>query len=449
MSALSQPADLADPNLARLIARLAGPAILGISAHSLQMLANALFVAGLGPAAVAAVAIAQSATLVIAALGYGLGIGTASLVSRALGAGAQVAANRAAGAGLLMILPTGLLSSALLLADIDGLMRLLGADGAVAEAAREYTVLSIAGTAVMLVHIVGGFIARAEGNARFSMLVMVGSFGLNVALDALLILWLDFGLAGAGWATLAGQAAAAAAYAAYFLTRRRERRPVLAARAIEPKALAAIAAIGAPATAATLLTAVAMVFFFRAAADYGEGAVAALGIALRVFAVAMLPLLGLCTGAQAVLGYAWGAGDLDRLRRALLLVSGATVTYGLAWAAIAIPFARPLLSPLAPDPGTLSLAVRASDAFHAVLIPAGLWCVAMTLFQSIGAPRRAAIVSLAAQGYALVPLLLLLPSHYGFDGVIGARVFAELAACAIALVLMVPFWVHRWRGAMA
>ena len=425
---------LADPRLLRLILRLAGPAIIGISAHSLQMAANALFVAGLGQTAVAAVALTQSATLAVAALGYGIGIGAASLVARRLGGGDAAAAGEAAGTALAMAAPAGLLS-ALMLVDIDAILSLLGAGPSVVAAAHSYAILSVLGTIVMLVHIVGGFIARAEASAQFSMVVMVGSFGLNIALDAVFILGLDAGIAGAGWATLLGQIAAALAYLYYFagggsrlVLRLDWRRAAATAREI--------IVIGAPATATTLLTTVSLAVMLVAASNSGEAAVAGLAVALRVLGFAMLPVLGLCSGAEAVFGFAHGAQDHARLGRALRIVLAIAVAYGLAWSGAAILFARPLLAPFAPDGETLDLAIRASNAMEAVFALSAIAYVALTLFQAIGAPRRAAALSLAAQGYALLPLLALLPRLWGFDGVIASRALAEAAACAIATALL-------------
>lgn len=426
--------ELADPRLTRLILRLAGPAIIGISAHSLQMAANAVFVAGLGQTAVAAVALTQSATLAVAALGYGVGIGAASLVARRLGQGDAAAAGEAAGTALAMTAPAGLLS-ALLLVDIDAVLSLLGASPTVARAAHDYAILSVIGTIAMLVHIVGGFIARAEASARFSMAVMVGSFGLNILLDAVFILGLGAGVEGAGWATLIGQIAAALAYLYYFAGRvstlvlRFDRRRVASAAR-------EIAAIGAPATTTTLLTTFSLAVMLGAASESGEAAVAGLAVALRVLGFGMLPVLGLCSGAEAVFGFAHGAQDRARLARALRLVLSIAVAYGLAWSGAAILFARPLLSPFAPGAEALDLAIRASNALESVFALSAIAYVALTLFQAVGAPRRAAALSLAAQGYALLPLLAILPRLWGFDGVIASRALAEAAACAIAATLL-------------
>lgn len=294
----------------------------------------------------------------------------------------------------------------------------------------------------MLVHIVGGFIARAEASARFSMAVMVGSFGLNIILDAILIPGLGWGIAGAGWATLIGQLAAAAAYFYYFTKGGSQLRLQFSMR---PAVSAAweIAALGLPATATTLLSTLSLVLLLKAASGAGEEAVAGLAVALRVLSFGMLPVLGLCSGAEAVFGFAHGARDQDRLGQSLRIVLIIAASYGLLWSAATILFARPLLAPFAPDAATLDLAVRASNAFEAVFVLSAVGYVVLTLFQAIGAPRRAAALSLASQGYALLPLLAVLPQLWGFDGVIASRTLAEALACLIAVWLLIA---HRRRA---
>jgi putative MATE family efflux protein len=434
-NALSEQPELGDPRLARLIVRLAGPAILGISAHSLQMAVNALFVASLGSAAVAAVALAQSMTLAIAALGYGVGVGAASIVARSLGRGDNEGAGAAAATALAMIIPASAVSVAAMLTNVDWVLAQFGASPVVIETARAYAALSVIGTVVMLVHVVGGFIARAEASARFSMAVMVGSFGLNILLDALFIPILGWGIEGAGWATLIGQLAAAASYYWYFANGVSQLRLKFCWRRAVPTA-SEIVAIGMPATVTALLSAFSLVALLKSAAASGEAAVAAIGVSLRVLSFGMLPVLGLCSGAEAVFGFAHGAGDFRRLGQALRIVLAIASAYAFAWSGGAILFAPQLLAPFAPDSAALELAIRASNAFEAVFVLSAIAFAVLTMFQAIGAPRMATILSLASQGYVLLPLLAILPPLWGFDGVIAARTLAEAITCAIALTLL-------------
>jgi putative MATE family efflux protein len=446
-----RPVDLDQDGVIPLVLRLSGPAILGISAHALQMLVNAWFVADLGAAAIATIAIAYPVTLLVAALGYGAGIAAASQVARALGAGDRRRAGAAAALGFWLSLPAGLAVTAAILIDTPFWLGLLGADAALAAAATPYTALSTLGTALMLVMIVGGFIVRAQGHARLSGAIMVGSFGLNILLDGVLIRLCGLGTAGAGWAAIGAQLAGAGAYGLHFARARgpdriRFRWPGgRSAAGLLPEALR----LAVPATGSSLLAAFAMALFVEAAAPYGDAAVAAQGIALRLTLVAALPLLGMMAGAQAVLGHAAGAGRRERLHRALGFVLAAALAYGIAVGGLMLALAGPLAGVFAQDPGTAREGARALTVFAAAFVPVGLQLTAATLFQAIGAPRRAALVSLAAQGLALIPPLLILPPLMGYTGVLASRVVAEVLADGLGLVLMLAWRADARRAGLA
>lgn len=439
---MRRPVDLDQDRVVALILRLSGPAILGISAHALQMLVNAWFVADLGATAIATIAIAYPVTLLVAALGYGAGIAAASQVARALGAGDRERADAAASLGFWLSLPAGAAVTVAILVDTPFWLGLLGADAALAAAAAPYTALATLGTALMLVMIVGGFIVRAQGHARLSGALMVGGFGVNILLDWVLIRLCGFGTTGAGWAAIGAQLAGAGAYGLHFARARgpdriRFRWP--GGGRIGRGLLAEALRLAVPATGSSLLAAFAMALFVEAAVPYGDAAVAAQGIALRLTLVAALPLLGMMAGAQAVLGHASGAGRRDRLHRALLFVLAAALAYGAVVGGLMRALAEPLAGLFAQDPGTARAGGRALAVFALAFVPVGLQLTAATLFQAIGAPRRAAAVSLAAQGLALIPPLLILPPLLGYAGVLASRVAAEFLADGLGLALILAW----------
>lgn len=211
-------------------------------------------------------------------------------------------------------------------------------------------------------------------------------------------------------------------------------------------ALAEALTLALPATGSSLLAAVAMALFVEAAAPYGDAAVAAQGIALRLTLVAALPLLGTMAGAQAVLGHAAGAGRRDRLHRALAFVLAAALAYGFVVGGLMIACAEPLAGLFAQDPATARAGARATALFAVAFMPVGLQLTAATLFQAIGAPRRAAAVSLAAQGLALIPPLLILPPLLGYAGVLASRVAAEFLADGLGLALLLAWGLDARRA---
>lgn len=114
-----------------------------------------------------------------------------------------------------------------------------------------------------------------------------------------------------------------------------------------------------------------------------------------------------------------------------------------------IAFAGPLVGLFAQEAQTVRAGIEAVSVFALAFLPIGLQLTAAALFQAIGAPRRAAAVSLAAQGLALIPPLLILPPLLGYEGVLASRVVAEYMADGLGLVLLLAWAAGARRAAGA
>lgn len=116
----SQHIDLSDPDLLSLILRLAIPSVVGLSINALQQVVNAIFVGALGAQAIAAVSMALPIVVLLAAAGQGIGVGTASIISRHLGAGEYLEASKDASTALAIAAPIGIVVTLVLLPSLRG-----------------------------------------------------------------------------------------------------------------------------------------------------------------------------------------------------------------------------------------------------------------------------------------------------------------------------------------
>ncbi len=433
---MPKPVDLGDPRLGSLIIRLATPSVFGLSIHALHHVVNAAFIGMLGVEAVAAVSVALPIFLFVSALGHGLGVGAAASIGRLLGAKDAEDANATATIGLGLAALLGLACTAGLLRWLTPILLLFGATEAILPPARDYVGIMSFGCAFMLLQILCDFVVISEGNTRFSMWTLIGAFALNIILDPLFIFAFGLGIGGAALATITSQLAALAAFAIYFAKRAgvlrvdwRLFRPT--ARLLRP-----ILNVGVPATLTTALSAVAFTMVYRAAGAYGgDSAIAGVGIALRILTFGELPLVGFCIGAQAVLSYAWGAKAPLRVLSATRFMLTATTAFAVAYALAILAFPRAIVGLFTVDPAVLRMGVEAVVAFHICFGLIGIQLVALVLLQSLDKGASAAIVSLAPQGYLLIPLLIVLPRFWGIDGVI----MSPVAAMALTAILAVIF----------
>ncbi|WP_040577546.1 MATE family efflux transporter [Methylopila sp. M107] len=429
----SDTADLASPDLKRLIVRLALPAVVGLSANAAHHTANALFVGAISLEALAAVTAALPIVMLVAAIGEGLGVGAAATIGRLLGEGRPGRASVTASTVIAVAFPVGLALTAALLVARRPLLELFGAPAGAMPMAETYLVVVACGATLILLQVICDFVAISEGNTRFSMWTLIGGFGLNVALDPILIFWLDMGVGGAALATILSQIVVLCVYGFYFRRRLGVLRVAARNVRIGGAILKPVVAVGLPAAAASALTGAAFAVLYRSAAEHGgEAGLAAVGIALRVLTLGTLPVIGFALGAQAALGFAWGAGDRPRVVAATRFMLAASTGFATLYGLAVVAFARPIASLFTSDAATIELAAVALVAAHVAFPLIGARYVLLVLLQAIGRTRQAGLLALAPNGYLLAPPLGVLPMRFGFSGVVWSLAVAAILTGALA-----------------
>lgn len=422
--------DLSDPNLHRLMWRLGLPAMAGLSLNALHQAVDAAFVGRLGGDALAALVLLAPLAGLVAAVGIGLGIGAASATARSLGAGLPDQARAVAGMSMWAALTLAVCAVGGLLNFGEGLLQLLGARGVLFETARPYLGVQSLTIGCAIVQILCDFLAIGRGDAGFSLKTLALCFGLNIVLDPVFIFALDFGLPGAAWATLCAQGITLCVWAWYFYAPRC--RPTLGPLRL----LGPVLRVGWPEAAAVAVTTVSLMALLRIATEIGgTDDVAALGIALRLVFVVMLPLEGFAIGVQPILSHAYGSDDTARFAATL---RGVVRFSGAVTVVLSILFfigARPLVQLFVTDPAVVVQASVMLQCLAFALPAIALRLCAQISLQAAILPRSAAILGLAPMGWLLWPALALLVPQFG---VVGIAVAVLVAAWLAALMALVP-----------
>ncbi|MEY9161090.1 MATE family efflux transporter [Bradyrhizobium japonicum] len=445
----SRYVDLSDQKLPGLLLRLAIPSVIGLSINALQQALNAIFVGSLGAQAIAAVSMTVPIIILLGAVGEGIGVGTASFISRHLGAGNELEASRGASTALALAAPIGVIMTIALLVILRGIFVALGASPTILPIALDYATILLPGSTLMLLNMVSGFIARAEGNTRFSMWTMLTAFMLNALLDPIFIFLLGLGVRGAALATLISQIAAISLYTAYFTKRLGTVLVSISQVSLRVDRIRQLALIGAPATTTSILAALAGMFLYGAAARFGDDFIAAVGIAVRILTIGALPITGFCIGSQAVLGFGWGARDFARVMKVAKFMLSITVSLSFAYSAAVMLFVWPLVRLFSDSDKVTEIAVSSCIVFHLFFGLYGIQSFVTTMLQSQGRAGLSAVVSFARQGYLFIPAVLLFPLISGFSGVLASQAIAELGAGMIALFVILRQFAELRRGGPA
>ncbi len=425
----------------RLVVSLAIPTVISMLVSAVYNMADTFFVAKLGTSAAAAVGIVLSLMAIIQAIGFTIGMGAGSCISRLLGAHQPLQAGRFASSALLAAFVCG---SALTVCGtllLDGLMRALGATETILPHASAYARYILLAAPVMCASFVLNNVLRAEGKARLAMVGLMAGGVLNCALDPVFIFSLGMGIAGAAMATALSQCVSFSILLSAFL-RGRTISPLSPRNvSLSPGVYLQILNNGLPSFCRQGLAGLASVTLNVTASAYGDAAVAGMTIVGKLFMFVYVIVIGIGQGFQPVAGYNFGALKIARVRAAFihtLKISSAVMTLcAVAGFALAPALMALFISDDEAVVAIGALAIRA-QALVMPLVPLGVMCN-MT-FQSIGKSWTATILSTARQGTFFLPLILLLPRGIGFLGVQIAQPLADLCTFAVSLPVIVYFF---------
>ena len=424
-----------------LILRLAIPSTVSMLLNSLYGFADAWFISRLGTSASGAVGIVFSVTSLIQAIGFTLGTGAGSLLSRALGAKRQEDANGYASLAFWLSL---LLGGAVTLAGLSFLgpvIRMLGATDTIFPYARSYAVYLFCSAPVMCAGFVLNNLLRAEGKAVFSMSGFVVGNLLNILLDPFFIFFLNMGCAGASLATLIAQSAGLLVLLSAYVFRKSTVSLMPGHALRQFSKTGAILLTGLPSFFRQGLAGVASILLTRSARQWGDPAVAAFSVVSRIFLLLYSFCLGIGQGLMPAAGYNQGAGEHRRVlslyRFSLILATGVML-------ALSIPtgiFAPHIISFFRPDPGVVAIGSVILRAQCTVLFLHGIIAVTNMLLQAVGRPFGAALIACARQGLFFLPLIFWLPAAFGITGLQWTQAAADL----LTFLLTLPFLIQIFR----
>ena len=422
----------------KLILTLAVPTIIGMLITSAYNMADAYFVSKLGTSASGAIGIVFSLMAIIQALGFTVGMGSGSTISRLLGKKENDKAQEMASSALAVSFILGIILSVTGLLMLEKLMLLLGATKSILPYAVEYAKYILYAAPVMMASFVLNNLLRAEGKTKLAMTgIGIGGI-LNIALDPLLIFGFGMDIGGAAVATLISQVIGFIVLLSFF---RKKTILRFSIRKISKKFTIYKEFIGngMPSLFRQGLASVASVALNRVAAAQSDAAVAAMSIVGKIFMMVFCVLIGFGQGYQPAAGYNYGAKEYGRVKKAyrFMLWAGTGVMTVLG---ILLYAAAPWLLEqfVSDDPKVMEIGVRALRMQCAVMpfMPLGVACN-MT-FQAVGRSAMASFLAACRQGVFFLPLIWVLPKFYG----IVVMEIAQPAADAATFLVCLPVIRH-------
>lgn len=409
------------------------PMTAGMIVTALYNAADAYFVSGLGNSTFAAVSIVFPLMQIILGIGLTFSNGAASYISRLLGAGNIPRAQNTATTAVSFALASSAVVIAFFLLFLEPVLHFAGASGATLAAAEEYARIIIISGFLTVFNVTAGGILTAQGKPHKTMLMMSAGAVLNIILDPIFIYPLGMGVAGAAYATAAAQGFSALLYAIEIHKKGNAMHFGFRYTVCDKEIFTQIFKIGLPIFLYQFFASAAIGLTNKAAAPYGDEAISAMGIMLRVTAVGLYIVFGFTKGLVPVIGINYGAGNMQRVKEAVHITNKWCAVFCTAFALILIgtyPFIVKLFSHNA-SAFLKDTAAKALIYNGIVFIFFAYQSVYCATFSAMGKAKEGGLLNLSRQGLFFIPLIFVLPKLFGLTGLLLVQPSADL--CTILL----------------
>lgn len=429
--------------LSQLLIKFSAPAVAGMFVNALYNIISRIYVGqDVGADGLAGITILFPLGLLYMGFSALIGVGSNALFSIRLGEKREDEAQLILGnAFVLLTLASGVITLFTYLF-LDPLLGFLGADADALPYARGYALVVLPGYFLFGISLGLNNFIRSSGHPKTAMATQFIGAIINMAVGPLFIFVFHWGIRGAAAATVSGQAVSFIWVILFFTGQRSFYR--LRWKFFKLKKYIALdsMAIGFSQFAFQIASSTLNIILNHSLLKYGGNlAISAVGIAVSVNTLVMMPLIGLSQGAQPLIGYNHGARKYKTAIQTLKMAMrwGVVITC-VGFVGIEI-FARPIAAVFnSENTALVDLSARVIRIFNLLLPIVPLQVLTTSFFQAINKPMQAAFLSLSRQVLLVIPLVLILPLFWGLTGVFLAPVFADAISTVIAFKMIKSFF---------
>lgn len=410
------------------------PIMIGMLINALYNLVDAYFIGGLGESQMGAISIAFPLGQVVVGLGLMFGNGAASYLSRLLGRGDREAASKVASTALYSSVCIGaviIIGTAIFLKPI---LTMLGATDTIMPYALSYGRIYVISCIFNVFNVTMNNIVASEGAAKTTMCALLLGAVLNIGLDPIFIYTLDMGVAGAAIATAISQMASTLVYLIYALQKKSAFTFSIKEFCPSKQIITEILKIGIPTLTFQLLTSLSIAFINREANIYGDAVIAGMGAVTRITSMGTLVVFGFLKGFQPIAGFSYGAKKFDRLREAIKTsILWSTIFCVVVGLTIAL-FSTQIISQFTEgNTEMISVGQKSLMANGFSFFVFGFYTVYSSLFLALGKGTAGFVLGACRQGICFVPIILLLPSFWGINGILYAQPIADVISAIVTV----------------
>lgn len=432
--------NLIEGNILNTLTKLTWPMVFGMLGLIIFNLTDTFYIGRLGVAELAAISFTFPVVTFINSIGQGIGIGTASLVSRSFVSKERQEVRQYATSAILLAVVVVVTFVLIGRPILDSIFKLLGASDQLRPLVLEYMKVWIWGVPFVVVPVVGNNIIRATGDTFTPGMIMVASAIFNLILDPILIFGIGsipaMGLKGAALATVLSRASGFLV-AMYVLVKKEN---LLTRYVASVKQMfqtwKEILFVAAPAAAGMLITPISIGIITRFVSEYGKEAVASFGIVSRIEMFVLMFIAALASVMTIFSGQNWGANKKRRITKAYRLATMFSMGWGLLLFSIFMMLAPYITGIFNRDEQVVAISahflriVSVSYGFLGILMLSG------AVLNGINKPFRAMTITLARMFVLYVPLAYMASKYWGLNGIFWSAFIANILTGVYALILV-------------
>jgi len=439
--------ELGYSNIGKLLLNYSLPAIASMTVASLYNIIDRVFIGqGVGPLAIAGLALTFPVMNLAAAFGSLVGSGASTMISIRLGEKKVNSATRFLGNAVIINLIIGTLFMIIGLCFLDPILYAFGASEDTIPYARDFMQVILYGNIFSHSFFCLNNILRATGYPSKAMMITIMTVAINLVLAPIFIFYFHWGIKGAAWATVISQIFGLIATTTHYFNKKNTlyfRKKYFKLKSI---VVGQIFAMGMSSFLINFCASIVVVILNYSLKKHGgDLAIGAYGIINSVLGLVVMIIFGFNMGMQPIVGYNYGARQYDRVLLTLryALIAGTCIsTFGFL---LGMAFPWYIARAFTTDDGLIALTVEGLRITILLFPLVGSQVVASSFFQAVGKPKISIFLSMSRQILFMIPALLMLPGYFGLQGVWIALPASDMIASVLTIFVLYYHYKHMKR----
>lgn len=423
-----------------LLISMALPAMLSMLIQALYNIVDSIYVSRISSEALSAISIAFPVQTLLIALLVGTAVGVNSLVARRLGEQRKDDANQAATHGFLLAIATWLVCAVLGLLFIRKFFEMTTSNPVIIDMGVTYTTIVVVFSVGSFVQVCIEKTLQATGNMIVPMCSQLIGCVVNIILDPIMIFGYfgcpAMGIAGAAIATVIGQFMGMIFCILIITLKKHDVKITFKNFRLNSRIIKDIYQVGFPSIVMQAIGAVMVTFMNMILINFSEAAVNVLGIYYKLQSFVFMPIFGLTQGTMPIMGYNYGAGNKNRLLKALKTGTIFALAIMIIGTILFWIFPEVLLGLFNADAHTLDVGTNAMRSISLCFIPAAMGIMFSTVFQAVGKGFKSLILSLVRQLVCILPVAYIL-SRISLNAVWYAFPIAEGVSFILSIFMFI------------